>query len=166
MDTAPTGHTLRLLEMPSAAREWVQTLLRMLLKYKAVVRPGKLGAELVEASQSIRKLQSLLHNRNQTGFVVVTRAERAVRAETERLLRRLQKLKLSTTAVVVNARALEPRCRLCRASARAEMREVHALSRFMRAKRLRDCAIIQTPVAAPPPRGAAALDGWARLWRR
>src|SRR5262245_7718852 len=30
VDTAPTGHALRLLEMPDAAREWVQTLMRVL----------------------------------------------------------------------------------------------------------------------------------------
>src|SRR5207249_3445173 len=33
IDTAPTGHALRLLELPDSAREWVQLLLRVLLKY-------------------------------------------------------------------------------------------------------------------------------------
>ena len=43
VDTAPTGHALRLLEMPDAAREWVQVLLRVLLKYRSLVRPGPAG---------------------------------------------------------------------------------------------------------------------------
>ena len=43
VDTAPTGHALRLLEMPDAARDWVQVLLRMLLKYRSLVRPGAPG---------------------------------------------------------------------------------------------------------------------------
>ncbi len=54
VDTAPTGHALRLLEMPEAAREWMQVLLRVLLKYRSLVRPGQLAAELVEISKSIR----------------------------------------------------------------------------------------------------------------
>ena len=62
VDTAPTGHALRLLEMPEAAREWMQVLLRVLLKYRALVRPGQLAAELVEVSKSIRELIALLRD--------------------------------------------------------------------------------------------------------
>ena len=62
VDTAPTGHALRLLEMPDAAREWVQVLLRVLLKYRSLVRPGQLAAELVDVSKSIRELQELLRD--------------------------------------------------------------------------------------------------------
>src|SRR5207249_4958031 len=36
LDTAPTGHALRLLAMPDAALEWVHALLAILLKYRAV----------------------------------------------------------------------------------------------------------------------------------
>src|SRR5262249_39067239 len=35
LDTAPTGHALRLLAMPDAALEWVHALLAILLKYRA-----------------------------------------------------------------------------------------------------------------------------------
>ena len=166
VDTAPTGHMLRLLEMPDAAREWIRMLLRLLLKYKAVMPAGRFGAELVEASQSIRALQALLHDATRTRFLLVTRAERTVRAETERLLRRLRVLRLFTPAVVVNARVVRPQCRLCRAAAAGEQREMVAISRFIRAAGFSDCAIIETPVAAPPPRGAAALERWRRRWDR
>src|SRR6185503_19018125 len=57
VDTAPTGHALRLLEMPGVAREWVQVLLRMLLKYRDLVRPGQFAAELLEVSRSVSALQ-------------------------------------------------------------------------------------------------------------
>ena len=43
VDTAPTGHALRLLEMPDAAREWVQVLLRVLLKYRDAGASGSAG---------------------------------------------------------------------------------------------------------------------------
>ena len=101
VDTAPTGHALRLLEMPDAAREWMQVLLRVLLKYRSLVRPGQLAAELVDVSKSIRELQALLRDATQTRFIVVTRAAEVPRRETERLLARLRRLHLSTPAVVV-----------------------------------------------------------------
>ena len=55
IDTAPTGHALRLLQMPAIMREWLQVLMRLLLKYRAVVRSGRLGSMLVELSASIRR---------------------------------------------------------------------------------------------------------------
>ena len=160
MDTAPTGHALRLLEMPDAAREWVHVLLRVLMKYRSLVRPGQLASELVDLAKSIRRLQELLRNRRETRFIVVTRAAALPRLETGRLLVRLRRLGVAAPAVIVNAMTLAPRrCPLCRATAAAERRELSLLTR----QRLQ-CAIIQTPLAVPPPRGPTALERWGESW--
>jgi arsenite-transporting ATPase len=164
IDTAPTGHALRLLEMPDSAREWVQVLLRVLLKYRSLVRPGQLASELVKLSQSIRELQTLFRDAVHTRFVVVSRAAAVPRAETERLMARLRRLKLATPAVVVNAMTLAPgRCSRCRATAAAERKQLHALRRLCDG-RSRECVIIQTPLSAPPPRGVRELEQWAGKW--
>ena len=136
-------------------------LLRVLLKYRSLVRPGQLAAELVELSKSIRELIALLRDGKTTRFVAVTRAAELPRRETARLLARLRRLHLSTPVVVVNARTLNPlRCARCRAVSAAERRELAALRRLCG----RRCAIIQTPLSAPPPRGHKALDAWSRTW--
>jgi arsenite-transporting ATPase len=164
VDTAPTGHALRLLEMPEAAREWVQVLMRVLLKYRSIVRTGQLAADLVNLSKSIRQLQDLVRDHGATRFIVVTRAAEVPRLETERLHGRLRRFGLATPALVVNAMTLAPReCPRCRAIAALERRALAALERHCRRGR-RDCAIIQTPLTAPPPRGVVALDRWARTW--
>jgi arsenite/tail-anchored protein-transporting ATPase len=164
VDTAPTGHALRLLEMPAAARLWLQVLLRVLLKYRDLVRPGQLASELVELSKSVRQLQELLRDPASTQFLVVTRAAEVPQRETERLLARLRTLHLATPAVIVNARTLAPgRCPRCRAADAAERRQMSPLVLACR-RRTGGCVIIQTPLAAPPPRGVAALDRWARTW--
>jgi arsenite-transporting ATPase len=164
VDTAPTGHALRLLHAPQVAREWLQALLRVLLKYRDVVRPGSLAAELVELSRAVRGLQELLRDSAQTRFLVVTRAADVPTRETVRLLQQLRKLRLATPAVVVNARTLAPgRCPRCRETAAAEARELPALARACGGSRPR-CAIIQAPLAAPAPRGVRALEQWARAW--
>ena len=161
IDTAPTGHALRLLETPAAAREWTQVLLRMLLKYRTLVRPGQLATELVAVSKSIRGLIELLRDASATRFIVVTRAAELPRLETARLLIRLRRLQLSVPAIVVNARTLGPgRCPRCRVVAATERRELELLRRASG----RRCAIIQTPLSAPPPRGAKALEGWSKTW--
>jgi arsenite-transporting ATPase len=160
VDTAPTGHALRLLEMPEAARGWVQALMRVLLKYRALVHPGRLAAELLDLSRSIGRLQALLRDPAASRFIVVTRAAEVPRLETERLMRRLKALHLAAPAVIVNALTLAPNaCARCRATAAAERTTLAALTRSHRRS-----AIILTPLAAPPPRGVAALEEWAGRW--
>jgi len=164
VDTAPTGHALRLLAMPDTVREWVQALMRMLLKYRSVVHPRQLASELVEISRSIRQLSQMLQNPRQTRFVVVTRPGGVPAAETQRLLRQLRKLKLSVPAIVANAMTLSPgRCAWCRRTALAERRHLRALQGSA-GGRARRCAIIQTPLSAPPPRGLRALEEWGARW--
>jgi arsenite-transporting ATPase len=162
VDTAPTGHALRLLEMPAVAREWVQTLLRVLLKYRKIVRPGAFAADLIELSRQIRGLQDLLRDQVATRFIAVARAAELPRLETARLLARLRRLRVPTPVVVVNALTLAsgpcPRCRATRAAERREM------ARFGRLCREHRCAIIQASLAVPPPRGIAALEQWGRTW--
>jgi arsenite-transporting ATPase len=161
VDSAPTGHALRLLNMPETAREWLRALIRVLLKYRSLVRPGRFAADLVNSSRTVRELHHLLGDRSKTRFVVVTRAAAVPRAETERLLRTLRSMRLPVGAVIVNARTLSPGvCRWCLAVSADEERESAALASP------RDCAIIHAPLTAPPPRGAAGLDRWARTWIR
>jgi arsenite-transporting ATPase len=167
IDTAPTGHALRLLEMPEAAREWVRVLLGVLLKYRSLVRPGQLASELVEVSKSIRALQALLHDAHSTRFIVVTRAAEVPRLETARLLQRLRRLRLAVPAVIVNAVTMAPgACARCRVTAAAERRELTALRRARPrpVSASSECVMIQAPLSAPPPRGAHALNRWAGRW--
>jgi arsenite-transporting ATPase len=172
VDTAPTGHALRLLEMPEAARAWVHLLMRVMLKYREVVRPGALASELVDLSRQIRALQNLLRDRTLTAFIVVTRAAEVPRLETERLMTRLRRLRIGAPVVIVNALTLRPgRCAWCRSTARRERPEVARIRERCR-RSSRDpsaplgagCVIIQTPLAQPPPRGLAALTRWGDTW--
>src|SRR6185436_8171401 len=103
VDTAPTGHALRLLALPETALEWVHAFLAVLLKYRRVIGLGELGQELLEASHSLRRLIELLHDPKRARLVVVTRAAELPRFETERLLRQLDKFHIAVGAVVVDA---------------------------------------------------------------
>ena len=103
VDTAPTGHALRLLEMPELALSWDHYLLSLLLKYREAVGLGDLARELVELSRSLKRLEALLRDPARARFVAVTRAAELPRRETVRLLRSLRGLGIAVPAVVVNA---------------------------------------------------------------
>jgi arsenite/tail-anchored protein-transporting ATPase len=101
VDTAPTGHFLRLLELPRSAGEWVREFMRLLLRYRELIPSGSLGEELVNASKSLKQLDTTLHS-SDAGVVVVTRPERIVVAETDRLIAQLRSRKIALAGVVAN----------------------------------------------------------------
>jgi arsenite-transporting ATPase len=162
LDTAPTGHALRLLEMPATALAWVHALLAILLKYREVVGLGEIAAELVATARRLRELRALLTDPARARVVVVTRAAALPRAETTRLLARLRRLHVAAPAVVVNALTTGD-CRRCRRARHGERREVAALSR-QRGTRSNAWSMISTPAWWPPPRAVAGLQRWSRAW--
>jgi arsenite-transporting ATPase len=161
VDTAPTGHALRLLEMPELALSWDHYLLSLLLKYREAVGLGRLAAELVELSRSLKRLQALLRDSERARFVAVTRASELPRRETARLLRSLGKLAVAVPAIVVNAVPPDG-CDRCGGSGGALGTLQDRLARLPRGR----CAIMKAPAAFPPPRGVRRLAEWARTWER
>jgi arsenite-transporting ATPase len=162
VDAAPTGHALRMLEMPMTALAWVHALLAILLKYREVVGLGEVAAELVAAARRLRALQALLTDPARARVIAVTRAAALPQRETERMLRRLGRLRLAAPVVIVNA--LTPAgCRRCRRTRRLEARALAGL-RPAPGTRRRRWSMISTPALAPPPHGVAGLEGWAHAW--
>jgi arsenite-transporting ATPase len=165
MDTAPTGHALRLLELPAAAHEWTRALMAILLKYRELIGLGDMGAELLELSRGIRRLRALLADEHQTQFVAVTRPAALPAAETARLLDALARLAISCRRLVVNA-VRHGRCAACRRAETAERRWLDRLATARACGARGGCAIIVAPEIVPPPRGARELARWAATWRR
>jgi len=101
VDTAPTGHFLRLLDLPRQAGEWVREFMRLLLRYKDLVPPGTLGEELVRASRALKDLEETLHS-DRASVIVVTRPEPIVVAETKRLIDTLRQRGIAVGGVIAN----------------------------------------------------------------
>ncbi len=161
VDTAPTGHALRLLELPAAAHEWVRALMQILLKYREVAGLGQLAADLVATARGLRRLEETLADPRRARFVAVTRAAALPLVETERLAARLRRLGVALSAVIVNA-LTPPACARCAARAAVEKK---ALRRLAASSALAGCAILAASATAPPPHGAAGLPRWAATWR-
>ncbi len=159
MDTAPSGHALRLLEMPALVQDWTRALMSIVLKYQPVAGVGELGAVLLKLSQGLGRLRALLADPRRTSFVAVTRAAALPRAETVRLIAKLRRLNVHVPAIVVNAVG-RGTCSRCRRASAAEMREIAALRRSAGAAQ----HVVLAPAEVPPPHGAAGLRRWQRTW--
>jgi len=114
-DTAPTGHTLRLLSFPKTMESAIGKLLELKNRFSGMITQvtaflGQGGAEGVE--QMINKLEQLkglidqvhnqIRNPEKTTFVCVCIPEFLSIYETERLVQELSKNEIDTHNVVVN----------------------------------------------------------------
>jgi arsenite-transporting ATPase len=100
-DTAPTGHTIRLLELPSG---WTETLQK---SASTCIGPG---ASLQSAKAKYEKAIDYLQDRNRTSFVFVLKPENSSILETKRSGEELSKLGISTSFLIVNGLLPEEAC--------------------------------------------------------
>lgn len=102
LDTAPTGHFLRLVAMPELALDWTHRIMRILLKYRALGELDAPAGHLLRFAKRFRGLRERLADPTRTAIVIVTLDDPVVRAETRRLAARLTALGLAPAAAVVN----------------------------------------------------------------
>lgn len=92
-DTAPTGHTIRLLELPSG---WSETLQK---DASTCIGPG---ASLQSAKAKYEKAICYLQDRKRTSFVFVLKPENSSLLETKRSAEELSRLGIATTFLIIN----------------------------------------------------------------
>ena len=148
VDTAPTGHFLRLIDLPKTAGEWVHELMRILLRYRELIPPGTLGEELLRASRALHAVDDALRS-DACRIVVVTRPERVVVAETKRLLGAIAERGLRSGGVIANYMTPENDCPCDRSMRGYELEAIRGLGAAIEIER-RDEPVV-------------ALDELARL---
>ncbi|WP_022834764.1 ArsA family ATPase [Salisaeta longa] len=119
VDTAPTGHLLRLLEMPGAFASWIRAFFRILRKYRTVLHLPRLTDRLVHLSKQVKRLQKNMRRSEETTLLVVTLPTEVAAAETETLIERAHSLGLPVGPLVIN--------RVAATDAAAKRRARHAV---------------------------------------
>jgi len=112
VDTAPTGHTLRLLQLPEVMDSMVGRLMTFRERIRGTLgdMPGPFGdadaaegvEQLEDLADRIERLRGALRDPATTDFRVVMTPQRMAVVESERLLRRLEEFGVPSRTVVVN----------------------------------------------------------------
>lgn len=102
IDSAPTGHFLRLIEMPDIALDWVRALMRLIVKYHAAGSLDALTHDLLAFAKRLKQLKSDLSTPGTTAVYVVTLDEPLVNAETARLSSALESAGMPVAATILN----------------------------------------------------------------
>jgi arsenite-transporting ATPase len=131
LDTAPTGHTLRLLDLPAVLDRGLATALDLREQVRRKVDTartmlfGPLAAsrregpdEFVELRDRMERVAAVLRDPDRTDFRVVTIPETMAVRETVRLVARLREFEVPVGTLVVNKVIEEPGdCERCRGKA-------------------------------------------------
>ncbi len=160
VDTAPTGHALRLLTLPQLLDEWIKVLAKMRWKYRYMVESfsGKYNPDegddfLMEMKKTVKKIEDLLKDRKRCEFVAVTIPEDMAILETERLVNDLNGYGIRVKQLLVN-NCLESRdCQFCRE--RSDAQEEHIKQIRRKFSGLKTTIL---PLQASEIRGIEALD--------
>jgi arsenite/tail-anchored protein-transporting ATPase len=143
VDPAPTGHLLRLLDMPAIALDWTHRLMRLILKYREVVGLGDTAQELLDFAKRTRALEVLLRTPALAGMVIVSLDEPVVRAETTRLSAAVKARGVDLIALIWNRASSAP----------TPLPATVAARQFVARE------------TSPPPVGADAIRSWLAEWQ-
>lgn len=124
VDTAPTGHALRLLASPRLLDDWIKVLAKMRWKYRYVVETfaGRYASDdaddfLVSMKKTVKRIDDLLRDPNRSEFIVVTIPEDMVISETDRLINSLTEYGIKVRQLVINNVLESNGCAFCREKA-------------------------------------------------
>jgi arsenite/tail-anchored protein-transporting ATPase len=156
-DTAPTGHTLRLIRMPELMETWIRALSRSrraMLGVEQDDREDPIMISLNERLARLRELRARLVTGRTTGFVLVLIPERLPIEETARALAQLDEIGIQVGALIVN-RILPERSTDPFLTARQRQEQVY-LTEI--ADRFSAQRVVRIPQFESDVHGLAALD--------
>jgi arsenite-transporting ATPase len=179
LDTAPTGHTLRLLALPELMDryfgrliKWRGQISRVSRRLRRLIRiPGRgggdlmddgdLGEELADARGRMHRLGDLLRDPVRCSLVLVTIPEAMSVLETARTYAFLMNQGMAISAIAVNMiQPAHPKCPFCAARLRAQLVQLDRVRKLMG-----DVPVLTVEHELEEPRGERALETLAtKIW--
>jgi arsenite-transporting ATPase len=102
IDTAPTGHLLRLLETPDLARQWLGFMLELFVKRGVALRMRQTSQMIMGLSRRLREIKKVFTSPKLCHPIIITTPEKVVLAEAARLLDSLGKMGIVPRTVILN----------------------------------------------------------------
>ena len=109
VDTAPTGHALRLLSSPVLLDEWIKMAAKMRWKYRYMIesfsgeyKDDEADVMLLNLKKTVKRIAALLGNSEKCEFIPVCIPEDMAIMETQRLLKELRHFKISSHQLILN----------------------------------------------------------------
>jgi arsenite-transporting ATPase len=122
LDTAPTGHLIRLLELPGLVQDWLRVFFNILIKYRNVFRLPNMMQLMVEISKQLKALRALLVDPERTSLYAVSVLTDMAFEETTDLMAACRNAGIRVPTLFLNLATPPAECLFCSARGRAESR--------------------------------------------
>ena len=120
LDSAPTGHLVRLLELPELINQWLKVFFSLFLKYRTILSLPKVSQRLVKMSKNLKAFKSLLQDPTRSALCAVTIPTEMAFEETVDLLAACNRHGVRVPVLFINLVTPSTDCPLCRALVRHE----------------------------------------------
>jgi len=172
-DTAPTGHTLRLLSFPSVLEKGIGKILSLKSKFgfifqqlSSMLGPGMENEEsmmgkLEQTKKVIEEVNAQFANPDLTTFICVCIPEFLSLYETERLIQELAKFRIDTDNIIVNQVLYPEResgCKLCLARGNIQKKYLDQIDDLYP-----DFHIVKLPLQPHEIRGVESIQEFSKL---
>jgi arsenite-transporting ATPase len=120
LDAAPTGHLIRLLELPEVVEGWLKAIFGIFLKYRKIFHLPGIARRLVKMSKDLKRLRAILHDPSMASLVAVSILTEMSFAETVSLVAACDGLAVPVSGLFLNMATPENADPLCASVFRRE----------------------------------------------
>ena len=165
VDTAPTGHALRLISLPQLLDDWIKVMAKMRWKYRYMVKafageymPDEGDDFLVRMKKTVKGIEGLLKDQNKCEFIAITIPEEMAILETQRLIGDLGKYGIRVKHLVINNVIESKGCAFCKERRTQQDRYISEIR-----KKFSNLKTTIVPLQAGEVKGIDALNNFKEL---
>jgi arsenite/tail-anchored protein-transporting ATPase len=121
VDTAPTGHALRLISSPRMLDAWIKVAAKMRWKYRYLItsfagsyKQDEVDAFLLSLKKTVKRIEGLLQDKAKCNFIPVCIPEAMAISETTRLLADLEDFNIKARQIIINHVNVSEDCSFCK----------------------------------------------------
>jgi arsenite/tail-anchored protein-transporting ATPase len=121
VDTAPTGHALRLISSPKMLDAWIKVAAKIRWKYRYMItsfvgsyKQDEVDAFLLSLKRTVKRIENLLQDDTKCNFIPVCIPEAMAISETIRLLIDLESFNIKAKQIIINHVMVSEDCSFCK----------------------------------------------------
>jgi arsenite-transporting ATPase len=160
VDTAPTGHALRLISSPKLLDAWIKVAAKMRWKYRYMItsfsgsyKQDEVDTFLLSLKRTVKRIENILKDETQCEFIPVCIPEAMAIMETVRLLADLRKSQINARQIIVNNVMVSDDCSFCKRRKAGQEKYIQQISEIFD-----NLNRAEVPVFAEEIKGKEALE--------